>query len=377
MFGKIIERVGNNERIIKALNENSPVFGRKNSFYDIRNRYVGHSTFLRRNLGRAYMSFLEKTVDTTSFGEDFLSLSRSSKNSYQYIISNTLNTTNIIAHKFSDDIENSLFSGWFPIQMNVADTMGKIHVSGRHVNFITYEQVQAMKEELDPGDIFVERRNWHVSNVGIPGFWPHAALHLGTPTEANEYFKDQFPYEGYISFTELINDRFPDFYKKYTTTDESGYPYAVIEGQAPGIILQSLEKSTMADYVGVLRPRLTKEEKLKAVLRAVANYGKPYDYNFDFETRDEIVCSELVYDAYLPGNGSKGLNFELTLTSGRKMISPNARIEKFYYEQGTVNQELDFVYFLDGNEDLQKAYPKDENAFLTSWTRSKFSHLLE
>jgi len=53
-------------------------------------------------------------------------------------------------------------------------------------------------------------------------------------------------------------------------------------------------------------------------------------------------------------------------------------VEKFCREHGTTNQELDFVYFVDGNENLQKAYPKDENAFLTtSWTQSKFSSLQE
>lgn len=377
MFGRIIERVGGNKRVIKALNEDSPVFGGKNSFYDIRDRHVGHSTFLRRNLGRAYIFFLEKTVDTASFGEDYLSLIRASKESYRYLFSSTFDTTETIARKYSDDVENGLFNSWFPVQMNVADAMGKINVSKRHVNFVTREQVLTMKKELAPGDIFVERRNWHLSNVGIPGFWPHAALYLGTREETDAYFNDLFPREGYANFTELIRDRYPTFYGTYTGADENSYPYAVIEGQAPGIILQSLEKSAMADYVAALRPRLTKEEKLIALLRAIGNYGKPYDYNFDFETRDEIVCSELVYDAYLPAASSTGLSFELTMTSGRKMISPNAMVEKFYNEYGTENQELDFVYFLDGNEDLQKAFPKDVNTFLTSWTRSKFSQLQE
>ncbi len=377
MFGRIIERVGGNDRIIKALNETSTAFGGKNSYYDVRDRHVGHSTFLRRNLGRGYIFFLEKTVDTASFGEDYLSLIRASKESYEYLISTTFKTTGTIARKYSDDVENGLFNSWFPVQMNVADAMGKIHVSSRHEYFITREQVETMKQELAPGDIFVERRNWHLSNVGIPGFWPHAALHLGTLVDADAYFNDLFPYEGYASYSALLADRFPDFYATYRGTDANAYPYAVIEGQAPGIIVQSLEKSVMADYVGVLRPRLTKEEKLAALLRAIGNFGKPYDYNFDFETRDEIVCSELVYDAYLPNGKSRGLSFELTMTSGRKMISPNAMVEKFYTEYGTEKQELDFVYFLDGNEDLQKAFPKDVNAFLTSWTRSKFSQLQE
>lgn len=377
LFGKIIDATENNDRVIKALNENSTAFGGKNSYYDIRNRHIGHNTLLRRNLGRIYLNFLEKTVDTKSLGEDYQALVRASKASHQYLVANSLNTTKTVVDKYSDDFENGLFNSWFPIQMSVADTMGKIHLSARHTNFITEDQIKEMKPRLEPGDIFIERRNWHLSNVGIPGFWPHAALYLGTNSEMNDYFKEQFPREGFSNLDELVKYRFPAFYNQHKAVNEKGHNYAVIEGQAPGIILLSLEESGMADYLGVLRPKLSKEEKLNAVLRAIGNYGKPYDYNFDFETRDEIVCSELVYDAYLPNNGGRGLNFELTLTSGRKMISPNAIVEKFYNEHNTEEQELDFVYFLDGNEDLQKAFIKDENAFLTSWTRSKFSNLQE
>jgi hypothetical protein len=377
MFGRIINVIGTNERIIKALNEYSSVFEGKNAYDHIRERYVDKDTFLRRNFGRAYAWFNEKTIDTEDFGEDYNALNREGKESYTYIITNIIATAGILAHTYQDEVEGELFKGWFPIQMNVADAMGKVHVSMRHTNFITREQVHTMKESLHPGDILIERRNWHLSNVGIPGFWPHAALYLGTFDEINTYFLDQFPRDGYNNFIELIRDRNPIFYATYVSADENGDPYAVIEGQAPGIILQSLEKSAMADYVGVLRPRISKADTLNAVIRAIGNFGKPYDYNFDFETRDEIVCSELVYDAYLPHNGSSGVNFELTLTSGRKMISPNSMVEKFYTEHGTTKQELDFVYFLDGNESLEKAFRKDENAFLTSWTRSKFSHLQE
>lgn len=377
LFGKIIQTVRNNERVIKALNEYSDAFGGKNSYYDIRDRHVGNETLLRRNLGRAYLWFLETTVESGQFGENYNAFIRESRQSYAYFISQSITTIGVVVSKFNDDVENGLFNSWFPIQKNVADTMGKIHVSTRKVPLITTEQIATMRKELHPGDILIERRNWHVSNVGIPGFWPHAALHLGTMQEADDFFKDLFPREGFTSYSELVAAQFPEFYLQYQQSDEAGYPYAVIEGQAPGIILQSLEKSAGADYLGVLRPKISKESTMKALLRAIGNYKKPYDYNFDFETRDEIVCSELVYDAYLPGTDKEGINFELSLTSGRYMISPNQIVEKFYNEHGTVASELDFVYFIDGNEDLKKSFVKDENAFLTSWTRSKFSNLQE
>ncbi len=36
---------------------------------------------------------------------------------------------------------------------------------------------------MEPGDIIVARQNWYLSNIGLPGFWPHAELYVGTPEE--------------------------------------------------------------------------------------------------------------------------------------------------------------------------------------------------
>ncbi|MEZ4104166.1 MAG: YiiX/YebB-like N1pC/P60 family cysteine hydrolase [Candidatus Paceibacterota bacterium] len=378
MVQKVIARVDNNERVLKSLNEYSEVYGAKNSFYNIQSLLVNRDTLLRRNLGRLYGIFLLKTIDTSDFGEDFNALVRSGNNSHDYLLKNSKQTVKIYTYKLSSDVESGLFNSWFPIQKNVADVMGKIELSTRNETFITREQIADMKPSLQPGDIFVQRRNWHLSNVGIPGFWPHAALYLGTLEEADKFFAPSFPYQGYETYNDLLKNVYPDFYEDYIMRDTKGDQLAVIEGKAPGIILQSLEESATADYLGVLRAKkLENKDILQAVLRAIGNYGKPYDYNFDFETRDELVCSELVYDAYLPSEGKSGLHFDLTISSGRKIVSPNDMVKKFYEERGIVDQELEFVYFIDGNEELKNATPKYENAFMTSWTRSKFSSLQE
>ena len=41
---------------------------------------------------------------------------------------------------------------------------------------------------MQPGDILLERREWYLSNIGLPGFWPHGALYIGTPEQRREIF---------------------------------------------------------------------------------------------------------------------------------------------------------------------------------------------
>ena len=125
-----------------------------------------------------------------------------------------------------------------------------------------------------------------------------------------------------------------------------------------------------------MRPRLEKKDKMLGLLRAFENLGKPYDYDFDFETRDELVCSELVYDAYIQiENVKKGLNMKLESMNGRKIMSPLNIAEKFRNEVGKNDMELDFVYFLQGDEGSGKAFISTRDKFIESIDWSKFSFL--
>jgi hypothetical protein len=87
-------------------------------------------------------------------------------------------------------VQRAADSAWLPIQTGVSEWMGdtKVYRPGRLL--ISSAQIEQLKTNLAPGDVLLERREWYLSNIGLPGFWSHAALYLGTPSERRSFFAD-------------------------------------------------------------------------------------------------------------------------------------------------------------------------------------------
>ncbi|TAL18401.1 hypothetical protein EPN96_01130 [bacterium] len=273
---------------------------------------------------------------------------------------------------------------WLPVQTDISKSMGRMKVARRGQNLITAEQAQELGERLEPGDIFLERREWYMSNAGIPGFWTHAALYIGTADDRRKFFgsdevKEWVKEQGVSGgdFEELIKTRFPSAYTLSLKKDESGYLIGVLEAIEKGVTLTSLVHSATADSVAVLRPRLPKKEKALAVLRAFSYEGRPYDYNFDFLTDSALVCSELVYKSYEPAKDFHGVVFPQSTVMGRIITSPNEFARQFDEEKAAGKPQTDLVAFLDGYEDAKKAVDADEKTFRESWRRPKWHILVQ
>lgn len=161
---------------------------------------------------------------------------------------------------------------------------------------VTPKVIEELKSLLRPGDVFITRHDDAMSNVFLPGFWPHGALYIGTAKERLAMGLD-------IVSDGLVN---------------SDAPINILEAKKDGVLLRNIEDTLSVDAFTVLRPRLTGADIKKALNNALSHAGKLYDFVFDFGTSDRLVCTEVIYRAY---HGVGPIDFELSTKVGRKCLS--------------------------------------------------------
>jgi hypothetical protein len=148
----------------------------------------------------------------------------------------------------------------------------------------------------------------------------------------------------------------------------------VLEAISEGVVFTTLEHSAAADSIVALRPRRDPVEKAQALLRAFRYMGRPYDFNFDFQTDSALVCTELVYKAYEPAPGFKGVRWKLEEVVGRTAIPANSMARQFDEDP---DGPLEMVLFLDGQERRGLAVESSVAEFRRSWRRPKWHVLVQ
>lgn len=325
----LVNMIDNNSVLTNFLDEDSEF---KDSYYNLKKIILHPKTIVLYNSWFSYYNILKEQ----GF-DDCGTLCQDIDNKLKYIQNNFDLTLNILVDDPIKTIEYESSIHWFPILKNTAIVMSEIHDPFHNfgINFSTAQKIVNLSI-LQPGDILLERRDAHLTNLGIPGFWKHSALYIGTPEEVDDFFNNTFS-----NTSSYFNKTYPFFYKKWVTLDPFNFSYRVIEAIKPGVSLRSFEESANADHVLVLRPNLNKSEIFDSLNRSFAYYGLPYDYNFDFMSDDALICSELIYKSF------EDLNFTLDLVSGRMLLRPHEIYEKFKGELNNYNNsELSFVYFI-------------------------------
>jgi len=367
------------------LNEAAPALGLPaGSFARFREKVVHVSTTAQLFAGDAYAKQLQQTWSKAKLLDDpdgLWLVQQLRRNAEAARAKLKARGVRVFAEAAAGIARDAAAQAIFPLQKNVAEWMGDTRVYREGKPLVTREQAAALLEKMLPGDIVVVRQNWFLSNVGLPGFWPHAELYLGRPQELAAYFDAEPEATAFARaqpehadrFSELLARRFPEKWKRYGGNDfVHGEPILVIEAISEGVSFTGLQHALMTDYLGVMRPRRSKLEKAQAVLRAFEYQGRPYDFDFDFFSDATLVCTELVYKSYAPSKGMLGLRIPLVRVAGRMTLPANELVRLFDVEHGREDRQLDFVAFLDGSEAGKAAVEGDEESFRKSYQRVKW-----
>ncbi len=161
---------------------------------------------------------------------------------------------------------------------------------------VTHETRQQLRKYLKPGDVFVTRHKYALTNIFLPGFWPHSAIYVGTESE-REALGVELPQRLYEKWQDDI---------------------CTFEALKDGVRLRTLESTLSVDGFVVLRPNISEQSVKQAIERIIAHEGKKYNFDFDFFRSDRLVCTELTYRAY---DEIEHVKFSLKDRAGRPTLS--------------------------------------------------------
>jgi hypothetical protein len=280
-------------------------------------------------------------------------------------------------------ISKAGFSAYFPVQAGISEWMGdtKVHRPGR--SLVQPEQIEELVPQLVPGDVLFERREWYLSNIGLPGFWPHIAIYVGTRDERQTFFAGDTETEDWVrsmgeptgNLETLLTSAFPQAMATANGPGEHEHPYRCIEAISEGVVFTTIEHSADCDSLAILRPRLSKKEIARGLYRSIFYAGRPYDFNFDFVTDSSLVCTELLFKAFEPAEGFVGLQFPIETVAGHRVVPANGMIRQFDKTCGTAAQQFDFIAFFDGHEKKGEAVAATLEDLRESHKRPKW-HIL-
>lgn|GEM_PF-2747840 len=250
------------------------------------------------------------------------------------------------------------------IQKGICVVAADIDFSFRADKFISNDDLKQIKDSLQSGDIIIKRNDNQLSNVGIPGFWTHSGIYVGSLSDLDSCFKG-ISFLGDMLPSEYLKENYHEVYEKMY-----GRQSLIIEGIGKGVVINPVEHIAKVDYLAALRPNLKREDVFKSLLTAFEYLDTPYDYLFDFSNDNELVCSELVYLSFKPSPNKAGITFAFGSLNGDPFLSPNDIAKQYGEELKAADQQLKLVFFYDAEKRLRKSVRRNEAAFAKSWKRN-------
>jgi hypothetical protein len=378
----LVSLVGSNENVERFLNVARPDRGLEaDSVGRMREELAGLSDLGRVVAGERYLSYLEQVHEARSeMAEESFSWLWDEVEHY-VSRAERRRTADAVSLSVASDfapIFRAAKGVSFPVQKEVAEWMGDTRLkrpAGHYL--VTAAQAREMQEALEPGDVLLSRKNWYLSNLGLPGFWPHAILYVGSnETLASRFDSDPEVREWVrkaagrdIPFSVYLEESYPLAWERRAAAGPDERPLVLIEAVSEGVLQNSLYGAS-GDFIAALRPRLPALVKAQAIFKAFSFLDRPYDFDFDFATDHALVCTEVVWRAYRASG--EGLSIPLHPIAGRLTLPANEIARAFLEDRKRPERRFDFVYYLEGREREERARVGGVEAFLATVDRSKW-----
>ena len=169
---------------------------------------------------------------------------------------------------------------------------------------------QEILDQLQPLDILLEKTPFRLTDKFIPGYFGHAAIWIGNGEEIEDMG---------VWNHKVIKKHQSSIAPGGDMTSEDGT--FIVEALREGVKLSTLDDFLNVDDFVILRPvfdeKLSEKQKKASLLLAFRQLGKEYDFNFDINTTQKIVCSELAYICY------PKIDWITEKVVGRHTISPD------------------------------------------------------
>lgn len=207
----------------------------------------------------------------------------------------------------NDDLKGGSSSAMNELSKFFGNTMGLYESRKGKLFDMPDSEHDEITNDLKPLDILLEKTPFRLTDKFIPGHWGHVAIWMGSETELKE-----------LGLWESLND-------EHKESIRNGH--SVLEALRPGVQLNSFRHFLNIDDFAVLRLQegyLDHDTLVRYLVNGFEQVGKKYDFNFDVETLDKIVCSETAYVVY----DDNHWNWPTSTALGRETISPDNVAEK-------------------------------------------------
>ena len=319
-----------NSKLRRFLNQKDPAYAKGQN--ELKRLALSYSSSVKRRVVKRAINYYEQQLKSVPqalrMDRDFIYLNTLISQSHAYnmmkkgsILGRIGNRLSFMSTITQDDIIGlknegiNLFSGLFGNAMGLVESRkGKLYNDP-----VVMEKVSG---QLQAGDILLEKTPFRLTDKMIPGHWGHVAIWIGSEDE--------------LKALGIWDDPAVRAYH-----DKIRAGASVVEALRSGVQMNSMGHFLNVDDLAVLRSReLSQEQRIKHILLAIKQVGKRYDFNFDVETTDKIVCSELVYTVYTD------MRWPTEKALGRYTISPD-NVAKKAVDDGSLQL---VTFYHDGKE---------------------------